>query len=260
MEQGRAGHWAQLAGERWGDRSDQRAPLVLLHGLSFNRAMWAPALAELSKRDPARRVLALDLPGHGASPAGRFVGLEATVAAVTAAELEAPVLVGHSIAGLVVTVYAARHPNSGVVNVDQPLQVRPFAQLVQSLKEQLHSADGFTQVWKGFASSMHPELLSSSAQQILGSTVPPQDLVLGYWNDVLTRDIDDLAAWTDHEVAAFARQGRPYLVVSGEKPTPEYRTWLSARLPTVELQTWAGSGHFPHLAQPQRFGHLLSTR
>ena len=31
--------------------------------------MWRPALAELGKIDPGRRVLAVDLSGHGQSPA-----------------------------------------------------------------------------------------------------------------------------------------------------------------------------------------------
>jgi pimeloyl-ACP methyl ester carboxylesterase len=46
-----------------------RPPLVLLHGLTFDRSLWRPSLAELRRIDPGRRVLALDLPGHGASPA-----------------------------------------------------------------------------------------------------------------------------------------------------------------------------------------------
>lgn len=36
------------------------APLVLLHGLTFDRAHWDPTLAELARLDPNRRALALD--------------------------------------------------------------------------------------------------------------------------------------------------------------------------------------------------------
>ena len=45
-----------------------RPPLVLLHGLTFDR-LRRPSPAELRRIDPGRRVLALDLPGHGTSPA-----------------------------------------------------------------------------------------------------------------------------------------------------------------------------------------------
>src|SRR5271169_3225854 len=57
---------AGLAADDYGG-SDDRAPLVLLHGLTFDRSLWRPSLAELYRIDPGRRVLALDLPGHGAS-------------------------------------------------------------------------------------------------------------------------------------------------------------------------------------------------
>ena len=58
---------AGLAADDYG-LSDDRAPLMLLHGLTFDRNLWRPALAELSRIDPNRQILALDLPGHSASP------------------------------------------------------------------------------------------------------------------------------------------------------------------------------------------------
>ena len=116
---------AGLAADDYGD-SDHRPPLVLLHGLTFDRSMWRPALAELHGIDPGRRVLALDLPGHGESPAWSSYDIEGVAdgvhRAVDEAELESPVVVGHSIAAVIAGVYAARYPTSGVINVDQPLQ------------------------------------------------------------------------------------------------------------------------------------------
>ena len=46
---------------------DGRPPLVLLHGLTYDRTMWRPALDELRRRDADRRVVSIDLPGHGGS-------------------------------------------------------------------------------------------------------------------------------------------------------------------------------------------------
>src|SRR5438067_13733662 len=48
--------------------ADERPPLVLLPGLTFDRRIWQPVLDHLSRIDPGRQVLALDLPGHGESP------------------------------------------------------------------------------------------------------------------------------------------------------------------------------------------------
>src|SRR5690242_6828179 len=91
--------WAGLAGDRRGDPSAPGRALVLLHGLTFDRHMWDPVLAAL----PARHaVLTLDLPGHGASPGLSSHRLEPVVeaihAAVLDAELESPIIVGHSLA------------------------------------------------------------------------------------------------------------------------------------------------------------------
>ena len=93
---------AGLAADDYG-LSDDRAPLVLLHGLTFDRSLWRPSLAELYRIDPGRRVLALDLPGHGASPGWPSYDVQSLARGVhRAAEeagLQSPVVVGHSICG-----------------------------------------------------------------------------------------------------------------------------------------------------------------
>ena len=51
-----------LAADDYGT-ADDRAPLVLLHGMTFDRTIWRPLVNRLQQADPGRRVLALDLPG-----------------------------------------------------------------------------------------------------------------------------------------------------------------------------------------------------
>lgn len=133
----RAGRlFAGLAGSLEGD-ADHRPPLILLHGLSSDRTMWQPALAELRKMDPGRRVFAVNLPGHSRPPAWRSHDLEAVAEGVhrasEQAELRSPVVVGHRVAALIATVYAARYPARGVINVAQCLQIEPVAALARSL-------------------------------------------------------------------------------------------------------------------------------
>ena len=60
--------FGDLAGDLTGEPG-RRPPLVLLHGLTFDRTSWHPVLAELNALDPGRPVLALDLPGHCSPPA-----------------------------------------------------------------------------------------------------------------------------------------------------------------------------------------------
>src|SRR5262245_52267273 len=124
--------FAGLAADDLG-HDDRRAPLVLLHGLSFDRTMWRPALRDLASIDPGRRVVAVDLPGHGDSPDEAAYDLASTVGrihdVVLAAGLDAPVLVGHSASAGTVATYAAQHPTRGIVEVEGTVDVAPFARL-----------------------------------------------------------------------------------------------------------------------------------
>lgn len=91
----------------WLRRGDG-APAVLIHGFGAELGSWRPFLAGVRDERP---VLAIDLPGHGASPLGGAASLGdfvAAVAATLAAEgvVEAD-LVGHSLGGAVATVLAA---------------------------------------------------------------------------------------------------------------------------------------------------------
>src|SRR5260370_19637117 len=117
--------------------SDDRAPLVLLHGLPFDRSLWRPSLAELYRIDPGRRVLALDLPGHGASPGWPSYDVQSLAhgvhRAVDEAGLPSPVVVGHSIAGGIATAYAPQYPSPRTINADPPLQSPPLTRPAPSL-------------------------------------------------------------------------------------------------------------------------------
>lgn len=253
--------FAGLAADDSG-QSDARAPLVLLHGLTFDRSMWCPALTELERVDPARRVLAFDLPGHGDSAAWESYDMQRLAAgvhrAVEEAGLDRPVVVGHSLGAIIATIYGGTYPARGVVNVDQSLQTAPFARFLQSIAEQLRGP-AFPAVWEQFVASMRLECLPEDAQELLRSaTDPRQELVHGYWQDVLDRPADEVVESTDAGLAALRAADVPYLIVAGDEPTPEYRQWLGERLPHAELVVLADSGHFPHLAHPAEFARLLA--
>jgi pimeloyl-ACP methyl ester carboxylesterase len=253
--------FSNLAGDLTGG-PDHRPPLVLLHGLTFDRTSWHPVLAELATLDPGRQVLALDLPGHGGSPPWPGYDLEpiadAVHWAVAEAGLSSPVLAGYSAGGVIATIYAARYPARGVVNVDQPLQVEPFAQLVRSLAGPLRGP-GFAQVWEQFEASMGIGLLPQAAQELLRShRHVRQDLVTGYWREVLDEPSGEVARKTADGLAAVRDAKLPYLFVAGHDPGQEYLGWLNRELPHAEVTVWPGSGHFPHLAQPGRFAELLA--
>jgi pimeloyl-ACP methyl ester carboxylesterase len=89
-------------------------PVVFLHSGAGNTTHWAGQFAHLR---PSRRALAIDLPGHGRSPApadGNF-GMAQQAAAVAAVledrlQLSRFALVGHSMGGAVAVALAGAHP------------------------------------------------------------------------------------------------------------------------------------------------------
>lgn len=88
---------APLAGVAWHEERRGQAPtLLLVHATGFHARVWDPVLRRL----PQAHAIALDLPGHGLSPARPFSGWEAfsrvLSAAAEALDLQGAVGVGHS--------------------------------------------------------------------------------------------------------------------------------------------------------------------
>ena len=249
------------AGDNYGT-SDDRPPLVLLHGLTFDRTMWGPALKALNIVDPDRRVLTFDLPGHGESSPLESHAMDDVVDSfhhvIQEAGLRSPILVGHSLAAIIATIYASQHATSGVVNVDQPLQIGPFAAMLRSMADHLRSP-AFPSIWEKFLEHMHIDRLAADAQELLRTTsTPRQELVLGYWHDILNRPADELEAAVEQMNARLRTASLPYLVVAGENVDEGYRDWLQAQIPQASIVVLSGSGHFPQLAHPDMFARCLA--
>ena len=250
---------ARLAGFTRG-APDERPSLVFLHGLTFDHRMWLPALEALERHDPGRHVLVLDLPGHGGSPMLPSSSVDEVAASVASAVedagLDRPVVVGHSIAGVIAAVYAARYPTRGVVDVDQELD-SSFVGLLQANRAAI-TGPGFPQVWPGILASMRIDLLPADRRSLLSTDLPRQDVVLAYWREALEASIPDLDARIDAEMATVRSRRLPFLIVAGHPYDAAYSAWLRERLPQATVTVVPGSGHFPHLGDPDRFAALLA--
>jgi pimeloyl-ACP methyl ester carboxylesterase len=235
---------------------------MLLHGMTFDRTTWRDIIPELQRIDPGRRVIAIDLPGHGQSPEQSAYELGDAAAqlhrVVQQAGLTAPVVAGHSAGGLLASIYAARYPTRGVVNIDQPLETAQFAMFVSSLAERLRGPE-FPAVWQMFYDSFHVELLPPAVQDLVRATCRPrQQVVLGYWRQLLEQPPAETTALVEQATAALRAAGVPYLHLAGDDLDPGYRQWLGVHLPAATVEVWPRTGHFPHLADPQRFARRLA--
>jgi pimeloyl-ACP methyl ester carboxylesterase len=95
-------------------------PVLLIPAVMFDRTMWWPAAADLR---PHATVIAVDLPGHGASARRERYDHEEIVddqARLVAglAVTRAPVVVGHGASAALAVLFAARYATHAVVTVD----------------------------------------------------------------------------------------------------------------------------------------------
>ncbi|GAA5114407.1 alpha/beta fold hydrolase [Pseudonocardia adelaidensis] len=235
---------------------DGRPPVVLLHGLTFDRGTWATLVHVLGNR----RAVALDLPGHGESPGRDSYDLREVAdvlhETVTAAGVRTPVLVGHSIGGVLATIYAANHPARAVLNIDQPLLVGPFGEMLRSVERVLRGPE-YLSVWNELRAGMGVEQLTPHLRELLRST-PRQDLLLGYWREVLEKPSEELRAQRTRELTALRASGTAYHYVSRAPVNPGYEAWFREVLPEAGITVLPGSGHFPHLAQPEAPADIIS--
>ena len=227
--------------------------LVLVHGITENRHAWDPIIPAL---DEHWRVVALDLRGHGESerraPYDPVTMATDVHAVVRDLGLDAPLVVGHSLGGVVASAYGgAGFPSRGIVNVDQPVALGAFKDALEPLEPMLRGsrADFDTAVGIIFEVLDGP-LPAAERARLDALSSPEPDVVLGVWGTVFDTSAEDLDALAAELVSATSV---PYLSLHGMDPGPEYEDWLRAIVPSAIVEVWSEAGHYPHLTDPDRF-------
>ncbi|MBL6932792.1 MAG: alpha/beta hydrolase [Rhodospirillales bacterium] len=94
------------------DARDGEPVVILIHGAGMDRTVWQYQNRNIAYRE--RRVLAIDLPGHGRSegtPPKSISGMaDWIIRFMDAANVSAAILIGHSMGALVALETAARYP------------------------------------------------------------------------------------------------------------------------------------------------------
>jgi pimeloyl-ACP methyl ester carboxylesterase len=236
------------------EHGDADAPaLLLVHGITESREGWAPIVPALAER---WRVIAVDLRGHGQSerrepydPVTLATDLDAVVRTL---ELEAPLLVGHSLGGVVVSAYAGLgFAARGIVDVDQPLALGGFKDALEPLAPMLRGdSEAFAGAIAIVFSVLDGPLPAAERARLDALSSPEQEVVLGVWGPVLDSEPEVLDALVASLLAGIRV---PMLSLHGTDPGSEYTGWLLGQVPTAVVELWPDSGHYPHLVDPARF-------
>ncbi len=226
--------------------------VVLVHGITESHHSWDPLIPELALDF---QVVAVDLRGHGASerrpPYDALTMAGDVHAVIEAVGAPTPLMIGHSLGGAVVSIYASAYSPRGVINVDQALDLTGFKAVLTEFEPMLRGDDAsFHAVIDGMFEGLYGALSIEERARIGEFASPEQEVVLGVWDMILRSDIAALAELIDSTAGGI---DMPYLALHGSDPGAEYREWLAKTIPTSTFELWDGNGHFPHLVEPHRF-------
>jgi pimeloyl-ACP methyl ester carboxylesterase len=228
------------------------SPVVLIHGWTCDHTYFAPQEKHLA---PRRRVIAVDLRGHGASDArGPYtISGFADDVAWLCRELGAskPVVIGHSMGGMTALEIAARHPDlpSAIVVCDSPMAVpAPLAANLTALAADFHKPN-WRPVHRGFLANalFLPADDPQRKERILAQmTSAPDDVTIGCFDGIVAADMD----------GALRRCKVPFLYLGAEPPLTDFER-LRELSPHVTIGRTVGAGHFHQLEVPDQVNAMI---
>ncbi len=235
----------------------QGRDLVLVHGITESRRAWDPVIAGLQA---TWRVVAVDARGHGESdrhPPYDPVTMANDVGAVVAAlNLDDPLVVGHSMGGVVVSAYGGLGlPARGIVNVDQLLALGSFKEALEPLIPMLQGDDAsFRDAMAMVFAVLDGPLPPDERARLDALSSPEPEVVLGVWQPVFENSVEELDAMAADLLSGISV---PYLAIHGSDPGAEYMDWLMRLVANARVEVWPNAGHYPHLVEAERFAERL---
>ncbi len=224
-------------------------PLICIHGAGGTYAQWGYQVRGLAA---TTQVYALDLPGHGRSPAPGRTTIEGYSAALRcfldACRIERAVLVGHSLGGAVALRAALDMPDRvagvGLIGTGGRLRVGPA--ILDGFSRDLAATIRLT-VDLSYAASA-PAWLRAHAEAAYARCDP-----VVYHGDFVACHVFDI-------LARLAEICCPAAVICGAEDRltpPRYSEALRERLPGATLTILPDAGHMAMVEQPEAVNEAL---
>ncbi len=216
--------------------------IVFVHGAGGSAATWFMQLRGLSL---AFRVHAIELNGHGRSPNR---GIEDTRSAYledihsVVAEMDQPILGGHSMGGALTQLYALEHPDSlsGIILIGTGARLRVSPAIFDLLENDF---DGYVQALGEFMFDKNADPRMVEASMAEAKQCKPE--IIG--RDFKMCDEFDI-------MDAVGQISLPCLIIAGESDlmTPvKYSQYLSGQISSSRLAVIPDAGHAVMLEKPR---------
>ncbi|MBI5067884.1 MAG: alpha/beta fold hydrolase [Deltaproteobacteria bacterium] len=225
-------------------------PVVFLHSAAGDGTHFAAQLAHLRA---TRRALALDLRGHGRSPAGASLEVDDAagdvLAALDARGVDRFTLVGHSWGGAVAVAVAGRAPQrvAGLLLLDPASDGRLLPpEVAEGLRRSLR--DDYQGVVRAYWASMLVGARPAVRERLLSEIDrAPRSLVIGTLDSLLTFD----------PVTPLGRYRGPRRTVI--TPLNDRPDAYQNRVPDLPATRVEGTGHWLHLDAPEEVNGILDA-
>ena len=238
------------------DERGEGPAVFFLHGMGESRESWT-AVTDLLVHE--MRCIRLDFRGHGESERCPKYDVFALVtdlqAVIDATGATAPIVVGHSLGGMVATIAAATAVAGPVICIDQPLELRSFGDTVHQLAPRLLDPATFEDARREEREALGFGQLPQSQQDRIEHANRSSDpqVLLDIWKMMLEGDDDAMRASEAGLAALVEAIKPPYLAVHGLPVVTGYADWLRSHIPGASFEMWADHGHWLHLVDPERF-------
>jgi len=231
--------------------------VIFLHGIGGAARAWAPQQASFEQA--GYLPVALDLPGYGARAPVDAMDFDALAedveGTIARTELERPVLVGHSLGGMIAQTMLRRRPRgyqAAVLACTSPAFGNPSGEFQQKfVTDRLRPFD---------AGKTLPELASEMIDRIVGPQPDPAGRALavacmGAVPAATYRAAVQCLVGFD-ERANLGKIEVPVLVLAGEhdpNAPPAMMERMAAKIPGARYVSLKDVGHLPNLEAPQAF-------
>jgi pimeloyl-ACP methyl ester carboxylesterase len=231
--------------------------IVLVHDLGGNRSVWMPTVRKLLGK---HRVVLVDLPGHGESPAPDPFTLEAAAEALDLVlakqNPDSTVLVGKGVGGMLALLDLKAHPGRvrGIVVIETPLK-SPLKVDDQEIKGFLSMLDSnYDQLLKMIFSKAGKDSMQGVTIHATAAQTPPQT-IKSYIGASLTGDA----------TAALKSLQVPFLFVvtdlpfkSGKSPGTVLRAFGYEDTTSVPMRRIVDAGYLVMQDQPDTLAAVIA--